>query len=518
MPDLSSHAYNRPTSAVASAQLLFPEKSLTSPTALSDSSLQLFHIHSLLLPLPRGLRSLVLEHVSASFDNAPLDTDAVLSVSLTIHVDTSSALSTASTDGSDGEQSSNRESASTVLDWAAIVAQLHFITQHYPTSSLSTLGDVIAAYLSHSNQLNPHSPATSSPIRHLTLHLSITHPPHTISSSPSLSHSLTTAQHELRPPGKERNSWGEVDVLIETSSPSAGLYLLHLASGASIPSHVHRVMCEAEMVLTDGLVCQGVPAAWGAVHAWGDAVHGYTNASALPASVLCIDTPAFIPTDEIVVTGQALAAVEVQQAGQQLWQQLARSCCGDSGDTPLPSFAFPGCYAGQSCRLSFDRSTFQPADAVLLFVVSANSTSSLLFVRHRVRGLELPGGKVECGETDRQAAVRELREEAGLNVSEHTLQPIAQYTLTDADGGTSAPHTKSVFAAIVSAPSAVEAGHQWMETDAAEWRELPNWSSVLSESGWSVLLRDNVYAICSRVVNELWRQRERGDNYPHSEQ
>ncbi|CAL9329391.1 hypothetical protein SUDANB121_00050 [Nocardiopsis dassonvillei] len=40
----------------------------------------------------------------------------------------------------------------------------------------------------------------------------------------------------------------------------------------------------------------------------------------------------------------------------------------------------------------------------------------VLLVRHRWRGWVPPGGKVEPGETPREAAARELREEAGISV------------------------------------------------------------------------------------------------------
>ncbi|MFF4323741.1 NUDIX hydrolase [Streptomyces sp. NPDC001568] len=46
--------------------------------------------------------------------------------------------------------------------------------------------------------------------------------------------------------------------------------------------------------------------------------------------------------------------------------------------------------------------------------VTDPSHRHVLLVKHRVRGWVPPGGKVEAGETPRQAAVRELGEETGL--------------------------------------------------------------------------------------------------------
>jgi len=58
-----------------------------------------------------------------------------------------------------------------------------------------------------------------------------------------------------------------------------------------------------------------------------------------------------------------------------------------------------------------------------VWVIDPDFTRVLL-VRHRWRGWVPPGGKVEVGETPRQAAVRELREETGLQ-AELLAEPAA---------------------------------------------------------------------------------------------
>lgn len=55
-----------------------------------------------------------------------------------------------------------------------------------------------------------------------------------------------------------------------------------------------------------------------------------------------------------------------------------------------------------------------------------------LLTRHKDRGLEFPGGKVESGETPEQAAVREIMEETGGVVDNITY--IGQY-FVDGKGG-----------------------------------------------------------------------------------
>lgn len=93
---------------------------------------------------------------------------------------------------------------------------------------------------------------------------------------------------------------GEVDILLETKE--AGLYLLHVEPGRSIPLHHHQVMRELEWLvrgtLRQGgeLVPPGRPVEWPHGQA-----HRYDNDGDEVATLFCCDCPAFIPNDEIVL-------------------------------------------------------------------------------------------------------------------------------------------------------------------------------------------------------------------------
>lgn len=102
------------------------------------------------------------------------------------------------------------------------------------------------------------------------------------------------------PRGHEITAWGEVDVLLETRD--AGLYLLNVAAGSSIPNHHHRVMRELEWLVSGSLWRDGQKVALTSPVQWGQGrVHGYENRSNARATLFCCDVPPFIPEDEIKV-------------------------------------------------------------------------------------------------------------------------------------------------------------------------------------------------------------------------
>lgn len=263
---------------------------------------------------------------------------------------------------------------------------------------------------------------------------------------------MERSHDDLTRGAREHNRWGSVDVIFE--SKSAGLYRLNIASGKAIPLHVHKVMDESELVLDAGLLCQGRPAWPGLAHRWLQAKHCYSNpGDGRTRSVLCVDSPCFRPDDEIVVDGTP-DEVPYLPTTMDVW-----------GPSPHLTFKFPGAFAlqgghsngddpryhgclfspDQQVTLITDPSRFVPSDAVL--VLAFDRRERLLLVRHRRRGWELPGGKVEPGESDNGASLRETREEAGINLEESSLRPVAQYCLQLRKPNATAlqKHTKTVL-------------------------------------------------------------------------
>ena len=97
-------------------------------------------------------------------------------------------------------------------------------------------------------------------------------------------------------------AYGKLDVIYETKD--AGIYRHHLTPGQPIALHMHREMRESEMILTDGLLCQGKKCPAGAVYRWPlGAAHGYENPSEYVQSILCVARPRFLEHDVTLVDG-----------------------------------------------------------------------------------------------------------------------------------------------------------------------------------------------------------------------
>lgn len=98
----------------------------------------------------------------------------------------------------------------------------------------------------------------------------------------------------------ETKSFGFVDIVFEIKE--CGIYRERIAPRTVLPTHVHQLLDEQELVLGDGFLLQGQPISAGMAHTWPRGFpHRYENVTDGEQSFLCIDRPQFIHSDEVEV-------------------------------------------------------------------------------------------------------------------------------------------------------------------------------------------------------------------------
>lgn len=189
-----------------------------------------------------------------------------------------------------------KESVRGTVDYAAVASQVVFLLRSCRFRLLETAAHTLARYI-----LAPPSPAVKQPqVESVTVRL---RKPGALRGFAIPSLQITRFAVDEAPLKTEDKNWGKVDIIHETKD--AGIYRLHIAPRKGIPLHIHKVMREAEMVLTEGLFCQRAAVLPGTVHRWPrNAAHVYDNPTDRYQTVLCVDSPRFIPDDEIEVTGE----------------------------------------------------------------------------------------------------------------------------------------------------------------------------------------------------------------------
>ena len=142
--------------------------------------------------------------------------------------------------------------------------------------------------------------------------------------------------------------------------------------------------------------------------------------------------------------------------------------------------------------LSFkDEDDIPDADHVLVIPIYQGQ---LLFTKHKIRGIEFPGGKREAGESSVQACDRELFEETGALINFKDRHYIAQYCVNRQNG---TPFTKDVFMVKVDRK---KKKNDYLETDGPL---IFNSISDISEAYKSYLLKDAAILKCLERVIEL---------------
>jgi dihydroneopterin aldolase len=195
----------------------------------------------------------------------------------------------------DTESPGLRESFPSTVDYAATALQLSFLLRSCRFRLLETAAHVLARYMLAPPEPDQRRPQLDSVLVRL--------------SKPEALGGLAVPSLEIERPASwasfavESKPFGTVDVIHETKE--AGIYRLNIAPGKEIPLHMHQQMHESEMVLGDGLLCQGEPCPPGTVHRWPlGAAHTYSNPTERHQTILCVDSPRFIEEDEIEVSGE----------------------------------------------------------------------------------------------------------------------------------------------------------------------------------------------------------------------
>lgn len=142
---------------------------------------------------------------------------------------------------------------------------------------------------------------------------------------------------------------------------------------------------------------------------------------------------------------------------------------------------------GYRVDLRFDAGPFaiEPKH-VLVFV---QHEGKWLCTVHQTRGIEIPGGKQEPGETLEQAAVREVYEETSVVIGD--VEPFAHYVVHDAT-----PFCKMVYTGRV---QRVEPFVGELETEARLWLTVeeifaaPNLSFYMKDAGMKKMLEEVIH-------------------------
>ncbi|API90904.1 putative 8-oxo-dGTP diphosphatase YtkD [Virgibacillus pantothenticus] len=148
-------------------------------------------------------------------------------------------------------------------------------------------------------------------------------------------------------------------------------------------------------------------------------------------------------------------------------------------------------YYKNEVKLSFEDQPFSE-HPLHVWVICVYEDKWLL-TEHKERGIEFPGGKVEKGESAKEAAIREVKEETGGIVEQ--INYIGQYFVS----GKSENVIKNVYFATV---SSLEQQATYYETNGPVLLEvLP--TDVKHREEFSFMMKDGVLKYCLSHVKRL---------------
>jgi FolB domain-containing protein len=206
----------------------------------------------------------------------------------------------------DTERAARKEGLSASIDYSAIAKQLSFLLSSCEFRMLETAAHALARYLLAPPALGERR----AQIERVRIRLT---KPAALGGMGVPSLEIERERRWVDDLRQEHKPFGVVDVIHETRD--AGIYRLNVAPGHAIPMHLHEVMRESEMVLTEGLQCQRQPIETGTVLRWPTrAAHCYDNPTERYQTILCVDSPRFIDSDEIQVDAEPVSLAGIAQA------------------------------------------------------------------------------------------------------------------------------------------------------------------------------------------------------------
>jgi FolB domain-containing protein len=179
------------------------------------------------------------------------------------------------------------------VDYARLAGELRFLLESSRFKLLEGAADALCRYI----LAPPTEDSARSQVQAVTLRLA---KPQALTGGAVASLTVHRAADEYIFRVEEK-PFGRVDVLYE--GEGVGIYRLRVRPGGTIATHEHREMEESEMVLSGGLLLQHRPVPAGTGFRWPKRFpHRYDNPGQVEQTILCVDRPAFIPSDEVEVS------------------------------------------------------------------------------------------------------------------------------------------------------------------------------------------------------------------------
>ncbi len=147
-------------------------------------------------------------------------------------------------------------------------------------------------------------------------------------------------------------------------------------------------------------------------------------------------------------------------------------------------------YYGNTVEISFEDHPYDKKPKHVWVICSFEG--KWLLTKHRYRGMEFPGGKVEEGETPEQAAIREVREETGGGIS--SICYLGQYQII----GKETVVTKNIYYATIEKLHSQE--HYFETVGPVLLAEIP--TNIKRDKRFSFMMRDDVLLYCMKKINE----------------